>query len=337
MWNEIQILLAGFTIFSAFSLIVAYWFFLPDLQKSVCSKLACSALLLGLAGLQWCHYLVFTAAYDALGSRAYLSLLLFVPAGFFYFSRFVLFPETTLRFTLLLHLIPVMLGSLLPKTLVPAIAFLIGTAYCFWFVYLVLKLRQQEGRFHLERFFFVMFAVIAVVALFLGLMIPYIDNEIFYLTYSCAIGAAMFLAVTAIIIFPEMLSDIQQVAGSPYANSKLQGVDVALKKAELEALIKQENVYQNEKLSLSVMAELLDLNPHQLSELINTNYGYGFSRFVRQQRIERARRLLIDEQHASILSISIMTGFRSQSSFYSAFREFTSESPGDYRKRRLNS
>ncbi len=180
-----------------------------------------------------------------------------------------------------------------------------------------------------------MFAVFAVVALVLGLLIPVIDTDIFYTSYSISIGVAMLMVTTAIIIFPEMLNDIQQIADIAYAKTKLQDVDIEKKKMQLEQLITQESVFQNEKMSLSSMAELLDLTAHQLSELVNTEYGCGFSKFVRSHRIEQAKRLLLTEPNTSVLAISIMTGFQSQSNFYSAFKEMTSESPGNYRKRKM--
>ncbi|MFK8019802.1 MAG: helix-turn-helix domain-containing protein [Pseudomonadales bacterium] len=74
------------------------------------------------------------------------------------------------------------------------------------------------------------------------------------------------------------------------------------------------------------------LSAHQLSELINSHYGVGFPRFLRQHRVDAAKTLLLDEPDASILSVSLMIGFRFQSSFYSAFKELTGLSPGAYRQ-----
>jgi transcriptional regulator GlxA family with amidase domain len=67
--------------------------------------------------------------------------------------------------------------------------------------------------------------------------------------------------------------------------------------------------------------------------LINTHFEISFSRYLRQVRVERAKVLLQSEPNASILSISLETGFRSQSNFYAAFKEITGKSPGIYRKK----
>jgi len=335
VFSHLTILIIGFTIFSALVLLLAYWFFMPDLQKNLYSKLSCAALLVCLIGLQSYHYGYFLLAFDSLGDKGYLILLLLVPPLFCFFSRYVLFPDTRPPLWQWLQLASVLLVFILPENSIPPIAFAIGTLYTAWFAVIVYRVRNQHSRFKFEMFFFGLFALMAVVALGLGLLMPYIDHQIFYVIYTWAIGLAMFCVLVAVMVFPQMVSDIQQIADIAYSKSKLGGVDVQAKQVQLEALMRQEEIYQDEKLSLSVLANIVELSIHQLSELINTQYGYGFSRFVRQQRIEKAKMLLVDEPTSSVLAISLMTGFQSQSNFYSAFREVTGQSPGHYRKAAL--
>jgi len=76
----------------------------------------------------------------------------------------------------------------------------------------------------------------------------------------------------------------------------------------------------------------LTLSQHQLSELINTEFRQGFSRYIREQRIEDAKQLLVTEPEASVLSIGLTVGFSTQSNFYAAFREIVGMAPGQYRK-----
>ena len=76
----------------------------------------------------------------------------------------------------------------------------------------------------------------------------------------------------------------------------------------------------------------MDLSGQQLSELVNIRLGMGFSRYVRERRVEAAKRLLVSAPDQSILSISMDVGFKSQSNFYAAFKDVTAMPPGDYRK-----
>ncbi len=103
--------------------------------------------------------------------------------------------------------------------------------------------------------------------------------------------------------------------------------------SRLNVLMKDERVYTNDALNLAMLAGMLDLGAHQLSELINTQFGVGFSRFVREHRVAEACRVLLAEPQASVLSVGLSVGFTSQSNFYAAFREITGEVPGQYRKR----
>lgn len=326
-------LLIGFSVFSALALAFAYIFFLKGMQKSTVSKVACVALLGGLLCLQLSHYQHIAQGADLLNTRQYALLLLAVPPSFFFFSRAVLFQEPGFRIWDLLHSIPLIVGGLIaPLYVVPPAAFLIGTLYTVWFGKLLLNLRVERTRFKFEISFLALFAFFAIAALLLGLSLPYIDPEIFYLAYANAIGISFFLVISALIIFPELLSDIADIAEHSYANSKLTGIDTEAMISRLSTLMQKEAIYQNENLKLEMLAEMLELSSHQLSELINTKFGCSYTRYIREQRISAAKRILTDEPNSSILSVSLEVGFKSQSNFYAAFREIVGESPGSFRK-----
>ena len=105
---------------------------------------------------------------------------------------------------------------------------------------------------------------------------------------------------------------------------------------KLRHMMTHDKVFTNENLNLNLVAKDLELSVHQLSELINTRFGIGFSRYIREQRIDAAKRMLIEEPNASVLSIGLSVGFTSQSNFYAAFREITGEAPGQFRKNKTS-
>jgi AraC-like DNA-binding protein len=302
------------------------------MRKNLVGKISCAALLISISGLQLGHFLFFSNGADLLNDRVYLYLLLFVPMTFYFFSRVVLFPETKLHMHHFLHLLPLLIGFLVPLSIIPVTAFLIGTGYTFWFARIVFQLRAQRNRFKFEIFFGLLFALMALLALLLGFSIPYIDHAIFYSAYAGSIGIAMLLVTAAIIIFPELLRDISDITEIAYSNSTLGSLDINSIEVSLDKLMLEDKIYQNENLSLSILAEMLGVTSHQLSELINTQFGYGFPRFIREKRVSEAKQMLLDEPSASVLSVGMATGFKSQSNFYSAFREITGMSPGNYRK-----
>jgi len=332
MLNHLSILLTGFSIFGIIVLLIAYVFFLPDMRKSSTGKLAATALLVSLALLQLGHYAYFVNEVPLLNYRAYGTLLLFIPPTFYFFSRVILFPEIEYKKVDALHFIPSFISILLPISTLAPLSFLLGAAYTLWFAALIFRLRSQSNRFKYEVFFFGLFAVIALVTLALCLSLPYINAKVFYFAYGNSISSSVLLIVCALLFFPKLLSDILLITELTYAKSKLSGVNIDQKVNELEQLMLVDQLFENEDLSLKLLADQLDLTTHQLSELINTKFEYGFPRYIREHRVRQAKNLLIEEPNSSILAISMSTGFKSQSNFYTAFKEITGISPGQYRK-----
>ena len=332
MLSHLNILLCGFSIISLLVLLIAYVFFLPDMRKSTEGKFAATALLLSLCLLQISHYIYFTTGFPLLEHRAYGSLLLFIPPTFFFFSRVILFPDVSYKPIDALHAIAPAMGLLLPISTLAPLGFLLGTAYTFWFTGLIFKLGQHNKRFKFELFFFGLFAIIALATLALCLALPYIDANIYYTAYSNAISCSVVLIICALLFFPKLLSDILLITELTYAKSKLGGVNTSQKREELEKLMVADQLFQNEDLDLPMLADQLKLSTHQLSELINTEFQYGFPRYVREHRVRRAKDLLVNEPNSSILAISMAVGFKSQSNFYTAFKDITGVSPGQFRK-----
>lgn len=332
MIEQTTTLIIGFSVFSATILLLAYVFFLKDMNKSGVGLLSCATLLGSLTGLQLHHFQFLQTGADLYGTESYVLLLLVAPPSFYFFSKEILLPDNRKSLLSLLHFIPLVLSFFLQASVVAPFAFVVGTGYAFWFARFVFGMRAQRRRFKIEMFFFSLFALLAVLVLVLGLSLPYIDAGIFYLSYANFIGIALVLVVAALIVFPELLGDFADAARLTYATSTLAGVDTDSALRRLDELMAVGKIYQNENLNLALLAETIELTSHQLSELINTRFGVGFSRYIREQRVAEAKRLLREDSASSVLSISLMTGFRSQSNFYAAFREITGVSPGNYRK-----
>ena len=110
----------------------------------------------------------------------------------------------------------------------------------------------------------------------------------------------------------------------------------AWRSAGLQAVY-QEQVYRRYDLTLPLLAEMIGLTPHQLSELINTHLGMNFTRLVKMHRVREARELLVSRPSTSALDIGLSVGFTSLSAFYAAFRELEGMAPGQFRKQAKSS
>ena len=87
-----------------------------------------------------------------------------------------------------------------------------------------------------------------------------------------------------------------------------------------------------EDVSLSSLAELVHLSPFHFSRAFKQSFNMPPHRYLTNRRIERAKSLLV-ERKLSVTEIGHEVGFSETSSFTSAFRKITGETPTDYRRR----
>lgn len=332
MLDTLLIVIAGYSVVALAILFSAYVFFLPDAPKTTVGVISCFALSGALIGLQLMHLDHFVDGNELFERLGYVALLFTTPPAFYFFSRTILMTDAPHSWAHLLHLGPILVSAFIPEPFVGPIAFTIGAAYSLWFANVVYGMRRHIRRFRFELFFFGLFAVMAVAVLILVLLVPFLASSIFYAGYAASIGVAVALISSALLVFPEIVSDVSATARLAYANSTLKGLDVEGTAEKLERLLESEKPHRDERLNLGMLAEAMDLTSHQLSELINTHFGIGFSRLIRERRVADAKQQLREDQRASVLSIGLAVGFGSQSSFYAAFREVTGESPASYRK-----
>ncbi len=329
--QNITILLIGFSIFSAILLAVTH-LNCSEYQGKLLSRIAGLVLLFGLALLQFSHYKFLLGDNSFIYTTFYTVLLFTVAPAFYFFSREVLKVDNAYHPALLLHAIPMVVGLFLPRNIALPLAFFIGTGYVFWLAMIVYSLREQRQRFKLEIVALGAMFVVALMVLLLGVVLPLVSDAFFYTTYALLIGLTFIVATFTVMRFPNISTEVNEAAQAAYTISTLKNVDGSALELKLRQLMEVEKLYTQETLSLSLLAEEMDISTHQLSELINTRFSKSFSQLVREYRITEAKRMLIDEPKSSVLSIGLSTGFTSQSNFYTAFRDITGMAPGNYRK-----
>jgi AraC-like DNA-binding protein len=327
-----SIAVAGFSAVSAVLLFLAYALLINVPGKSVYSVSSCAALLAALTLIQVGHLQYFLGGPEPFGSFTYRLGLFIAPSMFYCFGRWAILPTEPFRPLQLVHLLPILLLFAAPLEIALPILFLSGAGYSLWLGYVVYGLRERRKQFRFEFFYFGVMSLFAIVVLGLGFLLPRIDHDYFYYFYSNAIGLAFAIMVVALVANPDLIGDLLEAARIKYGASTLRDVDVEACLKKLDQLMTEAQRYQNEGLSLAALASEVGISAHQLSELINSRLGMGFARYVRECRVRAAKALLVAAPGQSILSISMDTGFRSQSAFYAAFKEVTGQSPGDYRK-----
>ncbi len=329
--NQFSTILAGYSVVTCLILCGLYLFSLPDMEKTQAGKVTCTSLMVSLAAVQLAHIQFFLHSVPLLSFKAYALLLAAVPICFYFFSRHLLFHGQRPSTKDLQHGVLFVVVLLLPMPWAAMASFVAGCCYTFYVFMKVMRMRTQVPRFRFERFFFALFFAMNIIALAMGVTAPWLSPDLFYHGYAGSISIAMILISTALLIFPELLTDVLLASETVYAKSKLENVNVNQTKMKLEQLMIQDRCFENESLTLTTTAEQLDISAQQLSELVNTHFGISFPRYVRQHRVEAAKQLLASEPESSVLSISLSTGFKSQSSFYTAFKEHTGQTPAAFR------
>jgi AraC-like DNA-binding protein len=94
-----------------------------------------------------------------------------------------------------------------------------------------------------------------------------------------------------------------------------------------------EKLYLDPLLSMETVASDLGMSKSYFSKLINSYSTYNFSDFINSLRVEQAKKFLSDDEFSQYTNVAIglECGFNSKSTFYSAFKKFTSETPTTYR------
>ena len=330
--NELSNILAGYGVISCLVIGGVYIWSLPEMEKSVVTKTFCSLLMISLAAILVFHVLYFMHGFEPLEHQLYVSIVSLVPLSYFFFSRDLLGLSEGLRAHDIIHFLLIPLVFFIPLKLGVLASFIAGSVYTFYIFVKTLRLRIDIPRYRFEKFFFAMFFFINIMVLGLGIAVQIFEPGFYYHAYTACISLAMITVSTALLVFPELLSDVLLASQHAYAKTKLENINVDLKCEELEKLMVSERCFEDEYLSLKTVSERLELSTQQLSELVNTRFAMSFPKYVTKHRIEAAKDLLVTEPNTSVLAISMATGFKSQSTFYTAFKDHTNLAPAAYRK-----
>jgi AraC-like DNA-binding protein len=95
----------------------------------------------------------------------------------------------------------------------------------------------------------------------------------------------------------------------------------------------EEKPFLNPSLTIQDISNELEIPVRELSVLINHQLGQHFYDFVNTYRIEHAMNILKDttKSKVTILEILYEVGFNSKSSFNTAFKKHTGNTPTEYR------
>lgn len=100
--------------------------------------------------------------------------------------------------------------------------------------------------------------------------------------------------------------------------------------------MRNQKLYLQPDISLTKLSQALNTSPNYVSQTLNESLGYNFFDYINKWRITEALPLIL-EGKKSVLDIAMEVGFNARSSFYTAFKQHTGVTPGEYRKQNKQS
>ena len=181
--------------------------------------------------------------------------------------------------------------------------------------------------------FIIVFALILVMILLqaTGLNVLPIYNVAVPLSVSVVIYYMGYLGLRQ----PTIFSPTEELAAAArkYEKSALtpeKGRELA---SRLKDFMEQYRPFLDSELTLPKLAEMLQMPPHHLSQIINESLGQNFFDFVNAYRVEEARRLFQNPEKSAytVLAVAEEAGFNSKTAFNSAFKKVTGQTPSEFR------
>jgi AraC-like DNA-binding protein len=119
-----------------------------------------------------------------------------------------------------------------------------------------------------------------------------------------------------------------------YKKSSLTEPDKARIQDKLKIAMERDLFFKNNLASLSKLAKIINESQHHVSQVINEKYDKSFFELIAFYRIEEAKKIIIGdiEREITIEELADQVGYNSKSSFNSAFKKYTHQTPSEFRR-----
>jgi len=128
--------------------------------------------------------------------------------------------------------------------------------------------------------------------------------------------------------------DDDDEATEKYEKTRLRDEEIQPMKEKLMHYLHEEKPYFNKNLSIGELASAIDVQPYQLSQLINGTLGQTFFELINSLRVEEVQQRFFDPQynHFTLPGIAMDCGFNSKASFNRIFKQITGQTPTEFIK-----
>ena len=225
---------------------------------------------------------------------------------------------------------------------------LIGPVYIVLSLRLLAAHRKQLGDFFsnyehvdLNWLRYIIWSMALVLVLFFGLTIAKVNfPQVAMSNTELVIFLAMSIWILALGFYGIKQAPVFVASGiSPRKETSRKKVPVdpqqlSAEKSRVLQMMEEEKPYLQNKLTLQDLASRLELPAHQLSQLINREFGQNFFELINNFRVQEVKKKMSDPafQHITLLGIAQESGFNSKASFNRIFKKVTGQTPNEYQK-----
>jgi AraC-like DNA-binding protein len=138
----------------------------------------------------------------------------------------------------------------------------------------------------------------------------------------------------AITILTTEPGDDNSNGSAKYEKSLLKEPQMEMIKSQLELLMHEKKWFLTPELTLTMVANQLQVHPNALSQVINRTEQKNFFDYINYLRIEEFKKKLAipENEQYTIIALAYECGFNSKTAFNRNFKTFTGCSPSEYRK-----
>jgi AraC-like DNA-binding protein len=142
------------------------------------------------------------------------------------------------------------------------------------------------------------------------------------------------IAVFALMVLALHGSRPWMLAAVRYARSSVDKEQLRSNFDLLREILQKQQLFRRADLKLADLANAAGISSHLASQTFSQAGGITFHQILSECRVTEAKKLLAQPENAEVAvePLGMEAGFRSRSSFYSAFQKATGQTPAEYRR-----
>lgn len=178
-------------------------------------------------------------------------------------------------------------------------------------------------------FYVLVFEKYEIGSLLFNLQIFVMTFLVLYVSYNTFFNLALIREKKDLIVSKD---EIKLPSNYKYSSSSLTTKLSVELKDKMVYLMDEEKVYRDNDITLQKLADLLNTNRHNTSQVINEHFGLNFFDLINSYRINEAMSILKNDKSkgVNIIDVAYEVGFNNKVTFNKSFKKYNHVTPSEY-------